>query len=120
MPCSFRDIDCGVNGICQNIFNDFSCSCGDGARKTVENDPKSACLIDNCYNIDCERGECEASLNSYSCSCDVGAMKKNETNPKSMCIIDYCYNVDCNRGSCEATLNDYTCECDLGRDNSFL
>ena len=114
LPCSFRSIDCGENAQCESTFNDYSCLCVDGARKTDDKNPKSACLTDYCYNIDCGRGECQASFNSHSCSCDVGAIKKNETNPESVCITDHCLGVDCKSGTCQNSLNDYICRCQSG------
>ena len=72
LPCSFGKIDCGEKGQCENKFNDFSCSCGEGTLKTNETIPQSACITDYCFNIDCNRGDCEASANDYSCKCDSG------------------------------------------------
>ena len=72
LPCLFRGIDCGENGQCENEFNDYSCSCGEGALKMNETIPQSACITDYCYNIDCKRGVCEASANDYGCICDSG------------------------------------------------
>ena len=71
LPCSFRDIDCGENGQCENMFNDHRCSCGEGALKIDEN-PKSACIKDYCFNIDCGRGDCQVSSNDYFCQCESG------------------------------------------------
>ena len=71
LPCLFGDIDCGDNGQCENMFNDYSCSCGQGALK-MDNSSQSKCITDYCYDIDCKRGVCEASANDYSCECDSG------------------------------------------------
>ena len=72
LPCLFKNIDCGDKGQCQNEFNDYSCSCGDGAIKNNETDPQSICIIDHCYQVDCERGQCRVSSNDYSCECESG------------------------------------------------
>ena len=96
------------------MFNDYSCSCGEGFLNEDETKPKSICIIDYCYEIDCERGKCEASASSYSCSCDKGAKNANETNSQSKCAIDYCYDVDCKNGKCENSLNEYICQCNPG------
>ena len=96
------------------MFNDYGCSCVEGFLNRDEKNLQSSCIIDYCYNVDCESGECEASSNSYSCSCDMGTIKRNETNPQSKCFIDHCYGVDCKNGDCENTLNEYVCQCDPG------
>ena len=72
LPCSFRTIYCGENGQCENEFNDYSCSCGEGAIKMNNTDPQSTCIIDYCYKVDCKRGICKASSNDYRCECDSG------------------------------------------------
>ena len=85
LPCSFRSIDCGENGQCEDMFDDYSCLCGEGSLNMKENNPQSSCIIDNCYNVDCDQGICEATLNSYSCLCVERAKNANKTNSKSMC-----------------------------------
>ena len=72
LPCLFKNVDCGDNGQCENEFNDHSCICGNGAIKKNETDPQSACIIDYCYQVDCNRGSCEATLNDFQCKCDLG------------------------------------------------
>ena len=71
LQCEFRNIDCGENGQCENMFNDYSCSCGKGAIRKDEQ-PRSSCIIDHCYGVDCNRGECKYSLNDYYCECESG------------------------------------------------
>ena len=71
LPCEFQNINCGENGNCQNGFNDYSCSCGNGTMK-ANNLPSSACITDYCYGIDCKKGVCQVSSNDYNCKCDQG------------------------------------------------
>ena len=72
LPCLFKNVDCGDKGQCENQFNDYSCSCGDGAMKKNETDPQSTCIIDYCYQVDCNRGQCKVSSNDYICECESG------------------------------------------------
>ena len=72
LQCEFRNIDCGKNGQCENKFNDYSCSCSDGAINEQTEDPQSSCIIDHCYGVNCLSGQCQYSLNDYFCQCESG------------------------------------------------
>ncbi|XP_036385762.1 protein crumbs homolog 2a [Megalops cyprinoides] len=93
---------CLNDGTCQDLFNQFGCSCAPGWEGQYCQDD-----IDDCASSPCIHGACTDLLAGYLCDCFPGyAGKRCHIN------LDECQDHACeNGGTCIDGVNSYTCLC---------
>lgn len=103
--CSGRDVctsnDC-VNGMCMDLWNDFSCDCFAGYEGDV-----CDVDIDECEPNPCLNGNCRDAVANYTCDCAPGYEGKNCSEDR-----DECASVPCMNGAtCVDGINQFVCDC---------
>ncbi|KAF7654641.1 hypothetical protein LDENG_00066730, partial [Lucifuga dentata] len=96
---------CHNNGVCQDQFNEFNCSCSPGWEGEVCQTDINECLSDPCVY-----GSCANLLADYQCDCEPGYTGKNCQEE-----VDNCLKFSCvNGGTCVETTATHTCSCLTG------
>ncbi|XP_044515688.1 protein crumbs homolog 2 [Gracilinanus agilis] len=93
---------CLHGGTCQDLFNDFSCSCGAGWEG-----PRCEVDVDECGSAPCVHGHCGNLPGSYRCHCSPGYTGRDcETD------VDDCLQHACLHGAtCVDEVLGYSCRC---------
>ncbi|XP_029467630.1 LOW QUALITY PROTEIN: protein crumbs homolog 2 [Rhinatrema bivittatum] len=106
LGCNGADVcsvsPCLNNGVCQDLFNSFSCAC-----KAGWEGPQCEANINDCESSPCVHGNCTDLVATYQCTCYSGYTGRNcNTN------VDDCQQHQClNGGTCIDGINAYTCSC---------
>uniref|UniRef100_A0A3Q3H3R6 Crumbs cell polarity complex component 2 n=1 Tax=Labrus bergylta TaxID=56723 RepID=A0A3Q3H3R6_9LABR len=96
---------CLNQGVCQDQFNEFNCSCSAGWEgKLCEAE------INECSPSPCVYGSCKDLLADYRCDCEPGYTGTNCQDE-----VDNCLEFNCvNGGTCLETMGANTCSCPPG------
>ncbi|XP_072242999.1 protein crumbs homolog 2b [Leuresthes tenuis] len=96
---------CLNQGVCQDQFNDFNCSCTPGWEgKLCEME------INECSSAPCAHGTCKDLLADYQCDCEPGYKGKNCQDE-----VDNCLEFSCvNGGVCVKMVDTHSCLCPPG------
>lgn len=96
---------CGNNGVCQDQFNEFNCSCIPGWEGELCDRE-----TDECSSAPCAYGSCEDLKADYRCHCEPGYKGKDCREE-----VDNCLEFSCvNGGDCVETMGTHTCSCPPG------
>lgn len=96
---------CLNQGVCQDQFNQFNCSCSPGWEGVLCETEINECL----YGL-CVYGTCIDLMANYSCNCEPGYRGKNCEDE-----VDNCLEFSCvNGGTCVKTIGTHTCLCPTG------
>uniref|UniRef100_A0A1A8VAE6 Protein crumbs homolog 2 n=1 Tax=Nothobranchius furzeri TaxID=105023 RepID=A0A1A8VAE6_NOTFU len=96
---------CKNQGVCQDQFNEFNCSCSPGWEGEL-----CELEIDECSSAPCLHGTCRDLLADYHCDCEPGYRGKACQEE-----VDNCLEFSCvNGGSCMKTIGTHTCACPPG------
>ncbi|XP_056147811.1 protein crumbs homolog 1-like [Lampris incognitus] len=96
---------CLNQGICQDQFNDFNCSCVSGWEGEL-----CQTETNECSSAPCVYGTCTDQLADYYCECQPGYMGRNCQEE-----LDNCLEFPCeNGGTCLDALGAHSCTCPLG------
>ncbi|XP_076005623.1 protein crumbs homolog 2-like [Genypterus blacodes] len=96
---------CLNQGVCQDQFNEFNCSCSLGWEGVV-----CQTEINECSSGPCVYGSCTDLLADYLCDCEPGYLGKNCQDE-----VDNCLEFSCmNEGICVETMGGHTCSCPPG------
>ncbi|XP_053380156.1 neurogenic locus notch homolog protein 1-like [Mercenaria mercenaria] len=93
-----------IHGTCNNLSNDFSCSCHQGFKGRLCNITGTQCDLKPCFH-----GKCFESNGDFMCICTdgYGGIHCNISNY-------YCQSNPCLKGTCVSGQSDYTCLCNDG------
>uniref|UniRef100_A0A3Q2XA83 Crumbs cell polarity complex component 2 n=1 Tax=Hippocampus comes TaxID=109280 RepID=A0A3Q2XA83_HIPCM len=96
---------CFNEGVCQDHFNEFNCSCNPGWEGEL-----CEAEINECSSGPCVYGTCEDLLADYQCDCEPGYIGRNCQEE-----VDNCLEFSClNEGTCVETKATHTCVCPSG------
>ncbi|KAM4607826.1 protein crumbs homolog 2-like [Polymixia lowei] len=96
---------CLNQGVCEDQFNDFNCSCSPGWEGDF-----CQTEINECSSGPCVHGICVDLLADYQCECQPGYMGKDCQEE-----VDDCLEFSCeNGGTCLETTGTHTCACPPG------
>ncbi|XP_044218713.1 protein crumbs homolog 1-like [Thunnus albacares] len=96
---------CLNEGVCQDQFNEFNCSCTPGWEGEL-----CETEINECSSDPCVHGTCKDLLSDYQCDCKPGYMGKDCQDE-----VDDCLEFSCvNGGTCVETMETHTCSCPPG------
>uniref|UniRef100_A0A3B3U8B1 Protein crumbs homolog 1-like n=1 Tax=Poecilia latipinna TaxID=48699 RepID=A0A3B3U8B1_9TELE len=96
---------CLNQGLCQDQFNEFNCSCSPGWEGNLCEKE-----INECSSDPCVYGSCTDLMADYQCTCDPGYDGMNCQNE-----VDNCLEFSCvNGGVCEEIAGTHTCSCPPG------
>uniref|UniRef100_A0A8C5D6V0 Crumbs cell polarity complex component 2b n=1 Tax=Gouania willdenowi TaxID=441366 RepID=A0A8C5D6V0_GOUWI len=96
---------CLNQGVCQDQFNQFNCSCSPGWEGELCETETNECAADPCLY-----GTCKDLLADYECSCEPGYKGKACGEEVDDCLLFSCVN----GGSCVKTAATHTCSCPPG------
>ncbi|KAM8886098.1 protein crumbs homolog 2b isoform 2-T2 [Spinachia spinachia] len=96
---------CLNQGVCQDQFNDFNCTCDAGWEgELCEKE------VNECSSGPCLYGTCEDLLAHYQCECEPGYTGKDCRDE-----VDNCLEFSCvNGGTCTVNVGVHTCSCPTG------
>lgn len=96
---------CLNQGVCQDQFNEFNCSCSPGWEGVV-----CETEINECSSGPCVYGTCKDLTADYQCDCELGYTGKNCQDE-----VDDCMKFSCvNGGTCMEMMGTHTCSCPSG------
>ncbi|XP_041856435.1 protein crumbs homolog 1-like [Melanotaenia boesemani] len=96
---------CLNQGVCQDQFNEFNCSCSPGWEGEL-----CETEINECSSAPCVYGSCRDLLADYQCDCEPGYEGKNCQDE-----VDNCLEFSCvNGGECKESVGTHTCSCPPG------
>ncbi|XP_027890839.1 protein crumbs homolog 1-like [Xiphophorus couchianus] len=96
---------CLNQGLCQDQFNEFNCSCSPGWEGNLCEKE-----INECSSAPCVYGSCTDLMADYQCTCDPGYDGINCQNE-----VDNCLEFSCvNGGVCEEITGTHSCSCPPG------
>lgn len=96
---------CLNQGVCQDQFNEFNCSCSPGWEGEV-----CETEINECSAGPCLHGTCTDLMADYLCECEPGYVGKDCEEE-----VDNCLEFSClNGGICVETVGTHTCSCPPG------
>uniref|UniRef100_A0A3P8TB23 Crumbs cell polarity complex component 2b n=1 Tax=Amphiprion percula TaxID=161767 RepID=A0A3P8TB23_AMPPE len=96
---------CLNQGVCQDQFNEFNCSCSPGWEGEL-----CETEINECSSAPCVYGTCKDLLADYRCDCEPGYTGKDCKDE-----VDNCLEFSCvNGGICLETVGTHTCSCPPG------
>lgn len=96
---------CLNQGVCQDQFNEFNCSCSPGWEGDM-----CQTEINECFSGPCVYGTCTDLLADYRCDCEPGYLGKNCQDE-----VDNCLEFSCmNGGNCVDKMGSHTCSCPTG------
>ncbi|XP_038559419.1 protein crumbs homolog 1-like [Micropterus salmoides] len=96
---------CLNQGVCQDQFNEFNCSCSAGWEGEL-----CETEINECSSGPCVYGTCKDLLADYQCDCEPGYAGKDCQDE-----VDNCQEFTCvNGGTCVETVGAHTCSCHPG------
>lgn len=96
---------CLNQGVCQDQFNEFNCSCSPGWEGVL-----CETEINECSYSPCVYGTCTDLMADYRCECEPGYRGKNCDEE-----VDNCLEFSCvNGGTCVETVGTHTCLCPTG------
>uniref|UniRef100_A0A672HLX0 Crumbs cell polarity complex component 2b n=1 Tax=Salarias fasciatus TaxID=181472 RepID=A0A672HLX0_SALFA len=96
---------CLNQGVCQDQFNEFNCSCSPGWEGEL-----CQAEINECAAAPCLYGTCKDLLADYECSCEPGYQGKDCGEEVDNCLEFACVN----GGECVETVGTHTCSCPAG------
>ncbi|MEQ2196995.1 hypothetical protein XENOCAPTIV_020460, partial [Xenoophorus captivus] len=96
---------CLNQGVCQDQFNEFNCSCSSGWEGGLCEKE-----INECSSAPCVYGFCKDLMADYQCECEPGYEGKNCQDEVDNCLVFSCVN----GGVCEETAGIITCSCPPG------
>lgn len=96
---------CLNQGMCQDQFNEFNCSCSPGWEGEL-----CETEINECFSAPCIYGTCKDLQAEYQCDCEPGYKGRNCQDE-----VDNCLQFSClNGGNCVKRIDTYTCACPSG------
>ncbi|XP_054630679.1 protein crumbs homolog 1-like [Dunckerocampus dactyliophorus] len=96
---------CLNDGVCQDQFNEFNCSCRPGWEGRL-----CEAEINECSSGPCVYGTCKDFLADYQCDCEPGYVGRNCHEE-----VDDCLEFSClNGGTCVESMESHTCLCPPG------
>ncbi|KAF6718827.1 crumbs-like protein 1 [Oryzias melastigma] len=96
---------CLNDGVCQDHFNDFNCSCPSGWEGEL-----CEAQTDECSSSPCLYGKCKDLLADYHCDCEPGYKGENCEEEVDNCLEFTCVN----GGRCEESAGTHSCSCPPG------
>ncbi|XP_061133570.1 protein crumbs homolog 1-like [Syngnathus typhle] len=93
---------CFNEGVCQDHFNEFNCSCNPGWSGEL-----CEAEINECSSGPCFYGTCKDLLADYQCDCEPGYIGRNCQEEVDNCLEFICLN----EGTCVETTVTHTCVC---------
>lgn len=96
---------CLNQGVCQDQFNEFNCSCSAGWEGEL-----CEMEVNECSSGPCFYGTCTDLLADYHCDCEPGYTGKDCRDEVDNCLEFQCVN----GGTCVETVGAHTCSCPPG------